>query len=146
MTDDRQNVVDMAGTRVDDDHLLSMYIDNELDAERTIALVERLRAEPALSERLSAMECNDVALRTLYTQADQDIPEHLAAMVQADNVVVVSFAQRWQTWATATAAASCAAIIALVVNFNQSTDLNPMTMDALLADSLETSRSSAAGW
>lgn len=146
MTDDRQNVVDMAGTRVDDDHLLSMYIDNELDAERTIALVERLRAEPALSERLSAMECNDVAVRTLYTQADQDIPEHLAAMVQADNVVVVSFAQRWQTWATATAAASCAAIIALVVNFNQSTDLNPMTMDTLLADSLETSRSSAAGW
>ena len=146
MTDDRQNVVDMAGTRVDDDHLLSMYIDNELDAERTIALVERLRAEPALSERLSAMECNDVAVRTLYTQAEQDIPEHLAAMVQADNVVVVSFAQRWQTWATATAAASCAAIIALVVNFNQSTDLNPMTMDALLADSLETSRSSAAGW
>lgn len=146
MTDDRQNVVDMAGTRVDDDHLLSMYIDNELDAERTIALVERLRAEPALSERLSAMECNDVAVRTLYTQADQNIPEHLAAMVQADNVVVVSFAQRWQTWATATAAASCAAIIALVVNFNQSTDLNPMTMDTLLADSLETSRSSAAGW
>lgn len=146
MTDDRQNVVDMAGTRVDDDHLLSMYIDNELDAERTIALVERLRAEPALSERLSAMECNDVAVRTLYTQADQDIPEHLAAMVQADNVVVVSFAQRWQTWATATAAASCAAIIALVVNFNQSTDLNPMTMDILLANSLETSRSSAAGW
>jgi hypothetical protein len=146
MTDDRQNVVDMAGTRVDDDHLLSMYIDNELDAERTIALVERLRAEPALSERLSAMECNDVALRTLYTQADQDIPEHLAAMVQADNVVVVSFAQRWQTWATATAAASCAAIVALVVNLNQSTDLNPMTMDILLANSLETSRSSAAGW
>ena len=146
MTDDRQNVVDMAGTRVDDDHLLSMYIDNELDAERTIALVERLRAEPALSERLSAMECNDVAVRTLYTQADQDIPEHLAAMVQSDNVVVVSFAQRWQTWATATAAASCAAIVALVVNFNQSTDLNPMTMDTLLANSLETSRSSAAGW
>ena len=146
MTDDRQNVVDMAGTRVDDDHLLSMYIDNELDAERTIVLVERLRAEPALSQRLSAMECNDIAVRTLYTQADQNIPEHLAAMVQADNVVVVSFAQRWQTWATATAAASCAAIIALVVNFNQSTDLNPMTMDTLLADSLETSRSSAAGW
>ena len=146
MTDDRQNVVDMAGTRVDDDHLLSMYIDNELGAERTIALVERLRAEPALSERLSAMECNDVAVRTLYRQADQGIPEHLAAMVQADNVVVVSFAQRWQTWATATAAASCAAMIALVVNFNQATDLNPMTMDALLAGSLETSRSSAAGW
>ena len=28
MSDDRDNVVDMAGTRVDDDHLLSMYIDN----------------------------------------------------------------------------------------------------------------------
>ena len=44
MSDDRQNVVDMAGTRVDDDHLLSMYIDNELDAERTISLVTRLRS------------------------------------------------------------------------------------------------------
>ena len=43
MADDRDNVVDMAGTRVDDDHLLSMYIDNELDAERTIALITRLR-------------------------------------------------------------------------------------------------------
>ena len=45
MADDRDNVVDMAGTRVDDDHLLSMYIDNELDAERTIALITRLRTE-----------------------------------------------------------------------------------------------------
>ena len=52
MSDDRQNVVDMAGTRVDDDHLLSMYVDNELDAERTIALVSRLRTEPSLRARL----------------------------------------------------------------------------------------------
>ena len=146
MTDDRQNVVDMAGTRVDDDHLLSMYIDNELDAERTIALVERLRAEPALRARLSAMEGNDVAVRKLYAQVDQDISEQLTALVQADNVVVVSFARRWQTWASATAAASCAAVIALVIGFNQPADFNPMTMDAQLAGSLETSRSSATGW
>jgi len=95
MTDDRHNVVDMAGTRVDDDHLLSMYIDNELDAERTIALVERLRAEPALGARLSAMEGNDEAVRKLYAQVDQDVPEHLSTFLQADNVVVVSFARRW---------------------------------------------------
>ncbi len=55
MSDDRQNVVDMAVTRVDDDHLLSMYVDNELDAERTIALVSRLRNEPALRARLAGM-------------------------------------------------------------------------------------------
>jgi len=51
MADDRDNVVDMAGTRVDDDHLLSMYIDNELDAERTIALIARLRTESSLRAR-----------------------------------------------------------------------------------------------
>ena len=57
----------MAGTRVDDDHLLSMYIDNELDAERTIALITRLRSDPALRARLTAMEANDVALKALFS-------------------------------------------------------------------------------
>jgi len=33
MRDDRKNVVDMDGSRVDDDHLLSMYMDNELSPE-----------------------------------------------------------------------------------------------------------------
>ena len=71
MSDDRQNVVDMAGTRVDDDHLLSLYIDNELDAERTIALITRLRSDPALRARLNAMEANDAALKALFaTQTD----------------------------------------------------------------------------
>ena len=73
MSDDRQNVVDMAGTRVDDDHLLSMYIDNELDAERTIALITRLRSDPALRARLNAMEANDSALKTLFA-AQTDVP------------------------------------------------------------------------
>ena len=63
MSDDRQNVVDMAGMRVDDDHLLSMYVDNELDAERTIALVSRLRNEPGLRTRLEVMEANDRRVR-----------------------------------------------------------------------------------
>ena len=68
---DRQNVVDMAGTRVDDDHLLSMYVDNELDAERTIALVSRLRSEPALRARLEASRRARKAgsLRNLLTKA-----------------------------------------------------------------------------
>ena len=43
MRDDRKNVVDMDGSRVDDDHLLSMYMDNELDAEQIIGLANRLK-------------------------------------------------------------------------------------------------------
>ena len=74
MSDDRDNVVDMAGSRVDDDHLLSMYVDNELDAERTIALIGRLRSEPVLRARLSAMETNDVLIRKAYTQPDAAVP------------------------------------------------------------------------
>ena len=58
MDDDRKNVVDMDGGRVDDDHLLSMYIDNELDAEQTIALVGRLKSEPVLRTRLTQLEEN----------------------------------------------------------------------------------------
>ena len=69
MSDDRQNVVDIAGTRVDDNHLLSMYVDNELDAERTIALISRLRNEPALRARLEVMEANDKRVKQLFAQS-----------------------------------------------------------------------------
>ncbi|MEL0137512.1 MAG: hypothetical protein VW806_08580, partial [Halieaceae bacterium] len=65
MSEDRKNVVDMAGARLDDDHILSMYIDNELDAGRTVALLERLKAEPTLRARLSQLEANDSLLRKL---------------------------------------------------------------------------------
>ena len=74
MNDDRQNVVDMAGTRVDDDHLLSMYIDNELDAERTIALVSRLRNEPALRARLELLGSRLLPTRSLPHPAPDPLP------------------------------------------------------------------------
>ena len=74
MSDDRQNVVDMAGTRVDDDHLLSMYVDNELDAERTIALISRLRSEPALRARLEVMEANDKRVKQLFALSGIKFP------------------------------------------------------------------------
>ena len=97
MSDDRQNVVDMAGTRVDDDHLLSMYVDNELDAERTIALVSRLRNEPTLRARLEVMEANDQRVRTLFAESDNHVPKHLAPMVAAENVSVLGATRRWRT-------------------------------------------------
>ena len=100
MSDDRQNVVDMDGTRVDDDHLLSMYVDNELDAERTIALVSRLRNQPGLRARLEVMEANDQRVRKLFVESDNQVPEHLATMVTAENVYVLGATRRWQRWAT----------------------------------------------
>ena len=146
MSDDRDNVVDMAGSRVDDDHLLSMYVDNELDAERTIALIGRLRSEPALRARLSAMETNDVLIRKAYTQPDAAVPEHLATMVSAMNVTILGTARRWQRLASVAVAASLAAAMALVVSVNQNDMFNPMTMDAQLAQTLEQSPSRAQGW
>ena len=84
MADGRDNVVDMAGTRVDEDHLLSMYIDNELDAERTIALITRLRTEPTLRARLETMDANDSAVKRLYSEADHTVPTQLASLVRAE--------------------------------------------------------------
>jgi len=146
MSDDRDNVVDMAGTRVDDDHLLSMYVDNELDAERTIALIGRLRSEPALRTRLSAMETNDSFIKKAYTQPETAVPEHLAPMVAATNVTILGTARRWQRWASVAVAASFATAMALVVSVNQTDVFNPMTMDAQLAQALEHSPSRAEGW
>ena len=98
MSDDRQNVVDMDRTRVDDDHLLSMYVDNELDAERTIALVSRLRNELGLRARLEVMEANDQRVRKLFVESDNLVPEHLAPMVASENVSVLGATRRWQRW------------------------------------------------
>jgi len=124
MRDDRKNVVDMDGSRVDDDHLLSMYIDNELDAEQTIAFVSRLKTESALRARLTQLEENDGLVKRVYAQSAASIPNQVAAAV----------------------AASCAAVIAMVLNTNQTAVFNPMTIDAQMAHALESSPSRAAGW
>ena len=129
MSDDRQNVVDMAGTRVDDNHLLSMYVDNELDAERTIALISRLRSEPALRARLEVMEANDQRVRALFAESENHVPKHLAPMVAAENVAVLGMTRRWQRWASVAVAASFATAMALVVDLNQTDVFNPMAMD-----------------
>ena len=146
MTDDRDNVVDMAGTRVDDDHLLSMYIDNELDAERTIALITRLRTQPTLRARLEKMEANDSAVKRLYSEADHTVPTQLASLVRAENVTMMNPSRTWQRWAGGMVAASFAAVLTLVINVNQSVVFNPMSMDPQLADALEHSPSRASGW
>ena len=145
MSDDRQNVIDMSGTRVDDDHLLSMYIDNELDAERTIALVTRLRSDTSLRARLTAMEANDSALRTLF-ETEASIPEHLAPLVKADNVTVMPSVRSWTHGAGVAVAAGFALVVALMGSLNQADVFNPMTMDPQLASALEHSPSQAMGW
>lgn len=145
MSDDRQNVVDMAGTRVDDDHLLSMYIDNELDAERTIALVTRLRNDATLRARLTAMEANDAALKVLFENKTA-VPEHLAPLVRANNVSMMPSARSWARRSGIAVAAGLAAVVAFVGSMSQVDVFNPMTMDPQLAAALEHSPSRASGW
>ena len=145
MSDDLQNVVDMAGTRVDDDHLLSMYIDNELDAERTIALVTRLQRDASLRARLTSMEANDAALRRLV-KAKASVPKHLAPLVKGDNVTIMPSARNWTHPAGVALAAGFAVVVALVGSLNRADVFNPMTMDPQLASALEHSPSQATGW
>ena len=146
MTVDRDNVVDIAGNRVDDDHLLSMYIDGELDAERTIALITRLRTEPVLRSRLEAMELNDSAIKRLFSSADHSVTTRLAALVRAKNVSRISALSTRQRWTGGAIAASLAAVLTLAINVNQSYVFNPMSMDPQLAGALEHSSSRASGW
>lgn len=146
MRDESKNVVDMDGMRVDDDHLLSMYIDGELDAERTIALAGRLKLEPALRARLSAMENSDRLIKKLYARESDSDEQELAALIQADNVAVLNPVARWREWATGAIAASVMAVVALSLTGEQSSSFNPMTMDAQLAQALEQSPSRASGW
>ena len=145
MSDDLQNVVDMAGTRVDDDHLLSMYIDNELDAERTIALVTRLQRDASLRARLTSMEANDAALRRLI-KAKASVPKHLAPLVRGDNVTTMPSARNWTHPAGVALAAGFAVVVALVGSLNRADVFNPMTMDPQLASALEHYPSKATGW
>ena len=145
MSDDRQNVVDMAGTRVDDDHLLSMYLDNERDAERTISLVTRLRSDASLRARLTAMEANDAALRTLF-EAKTSIPDHLGPLLKADNVTIMPSVGSWTRRTGIAVAAGFAVVVALMGSLNEVDVFNPMTMDPQLASALEHSPSQALGW
>ena len=145
MSDDLQNVVDMAGTRVDDDHLLSMYIDTELDANQTIALVTRLRSDASLRARLIAMEANDAALKTLF-KAKASVPEHLAPLVKADNATMMPSARSRTRRAGIALAAGFAVVVAFFGTMNQADVFNPMTMDPQLASALEHSPSRASGW
>ena len=130
MRDDRKNVVDMDGSRVDDDHLLSMYIDNELDAEQTIAFVSRLKSESALRTRLTQLEENDGLIKRVYAQSADSIPHQVAALISADNVTLLRAVRQWRRWTTAAVAASCAVVIAMVLNTNQTAVFNPMSIDA----------------
>ena len=145
MKDDSKNVVDMDGMRVDDDHLLSMYIDGELDAERTISLAGRLKHDPALRARLSAMENNDRLIRKLYASHSNESARELAALIKADNVAIFKPVTRWRELAAGAVAASVMAVVALSLTTGQST-FNPMTMDRELAQALEHSPSRASGW
>lgn len=146
MKDESKNVVDMDGMRVDDDHLLSMYIDGELDAERTIALAGRLKLEPALRARLSAMENSDRLIKKLYARQSDSDGRELAALIRANNLAILNPVARWREWATGAIAASVMAVVALSLTGEQSSSFNPMTMDAQLAQALEQSPSRASGW
>ena len=146
MRDDSKNVVDMDGMRVDDDHLLSMYIDGELDAERTIALAGRLKVDPSLRARLSAMENNDRLIKKIFIGQSNEHEQELAALVRAENVVTLKRGARWREWTTGAIAASVIAAAALSLIIQQPSEFNPMTMDVRLAQALEHSPSRASGW
>ena len=146
MSDDRKNVVDMDGSRVDDDHLLSMYLDGELDAARNKQLSERIKAEPALKTRLAMMQENDRLLGKLFRSEAAAVPAEIVAMVRSDNVVQFKAPLTWRSWSSVAVAASVALAATLLVNLNQSQGFNPMVMDDRLAQALDTSASRASGW
>jgi hypothetical protein len=79
---------------MDDDILLSSYIDNALNDAEVAAVVERLAAEPAFAARLSALRQNDALLRAAYDQPMREQPPlNLLVRIKnlfGDNVIPLS--------------------------------------------------------
>jgi len=90
----------METNNMNDEELLSAYIDGELHADDAAALVERLASEPALAQRLEALRSGDDALRAVYKSLDEvPLPDGVTKLLDigadtAEESNVVTFPAR----------------------------------------------------
>lgn len=89
----------MEQTELDDDTLLSAYLDGELADDEADRITERLAREPALMRRLEAMKSADDATRQAFARLDeQPMPAAVLDMLGASkaehSATVVPFPQR----------------------------------------------------
>ena len=146
MRDDRKNVVDMDGTRVDEDYLLTMYIDGELDTVQTSILARRLESEQKLQARLEQLQANDQRVKQLFDLADTEIPERVNELLLSADGRVKRPLSTQSGWVGVAVAAAFFAVMVFLPNQNQNTDFNPMLMDVQLAQALQRVNSDAAVW
>lgn len=74
----------MDKTHMQDNELLSAYIDGELAADDAARLAERLAIEPELMRRLEAMRSGDAAVRAVYAKLDETpLPDSVSRMLDS---------------------------------------------------------------
>ncbi len=89
----------MEQTELDDDTLLSAYLDGELTDDEADGITERLAREPALMRRLEAMQSVDTATRQAFEKLDEQpmpaaVLDMLGASASKTSATVVPFPQR----------------------------------------------------
>ena len=146
MNNDRQNVVDMDGQQVDDDHLLSMWIDKELDSEQTSILKHRLKSEGALRDRLNLLESIDNDVRVVFGRDPIRVPNHISAMLEKPEPHRAELLRQRPNLLGFSAVASFIVVLFLGNTFFLQSDFNPMRMDTRLMTALENNLSRALGW
>ncbi len=70
--------------KIEDQELLSQYLDNELSTEQSIALKQRLLAEPELNAHLQKLKQVDRSVNSAFTMEDEGMPEAFAELLQLD--------------------------------------------------------------
>ncbi len=146
MNNDRQNVVDMDGQQVDDDHLLSMWIDEELDSEQTSILKHRLKSESALRDRLNQLESVDSDARDVFRRDPNRVPNHISGMLEKPEPQGAKLLIQRPNLIGFSIAASFIVVLFLGNTFFLRPDFNPMRMDTRLVTALENNLSRALGW
>ena len=113
----------MSDLPLTDDELLSSAIDGELASDDRASIEERLRVEPALAERMAALQAAQELAATpvvplATANADQLIAKAIAAAhtLSKDNVTDLAAARAKRTWRNrAMAVAASAAVLALAI-------------------------------
>jgi len=136
----------MDGSVVDDDHLLSMYIDGELDNAHMLSLARRLQCEHTLQSRLEQLRGNDQNVKQLFDLTNVDIPRRVSQLLQPAHENLNRPIPTRSVWIGAAIAASFFAVVVLLPKESRNLDFNPMHMDMQLAEALQTIGSETASW
>jgi hypothetical protein len=134
---------------LNDNELLSRYLDSDLTPQELDQLGQRLEQEPALKEQLKGMQRLNIDLKNTYdTPMSRAVPARIVELLRRSDPKVITFPsnQRKAGWGLAIAATIMAASGILLVQGPAQMAGDTSHSNALLAQALDTNPSRAEGW